>query len=100
MQIEIKSLVICYPGDDTVGMPSRYYELTGPFQFEDDEALKEFKEKLSEAFEYVEDGKPRDIVTNRDYERWEAGEDVMDKELQEFREDFYREEKDDELYFL
>lgn len=98
--MKIKELTIYYGGDPSVGIPAHSYLLKGPFIFEDEANLQQFKDNLSEAFEYVEDGKPGSIVTNTEYEAWEAQEAGMDKYLADLEDKFYREVQDGELYFL
>ena len=65
----IKGFYINAPGDMTVGIFPAEWELSGEFFFEDEEEFKQFKNKLSEAFEYAS-GEPVIIETFEEREKY------------------------------
>ena len=50
---EIKGFYINYTGDPTVGIQPSEWKIEGGFSFEGEKDLKVFKEKISNAFEYI-----------------------------------------------
>lgn len=53
--MDIKGFEIKFHGDNSVGIFDNTWNLTGYFNFETEEDLKNFKEKIKEAFEYCSD---------------------------------------------
>ncbi|MDD5013580.1 MAG: hypothetical protein PHW73_00575 [Atribacterota bacterium] len=55
--ITVKSFLIHYPNDPSVGMNPSSYEIQGDFIFEDEEFLGNFKKDILEAFQWAEESK-------------------------------------------
>ena len=54
-QIHVERFYILIPGDNSVGIWDHEFILGPDFYFEDQDELNEFKKKLLEAFEYIEE---------------------------------------------
>jgi len=54
-QIKSTGFIVEYQGDETVGMFSQQWHISGDFMFESEEDFSAFKFKISQAFEFCSD---------------------------------------------
>lgn len=77
--IQIKGFYVVFKGDKSVGIFDAEWQIAGGFEFEDEECLSAFKDRIVEAWEYCSDA-PVYIETFEEREEWLRKENEMGEE--------------------